>query len=292
MRELHIGVAQLQTEVASKDYDPRPENCSRAVHTIEQLAEQGAELVVFGEGYLTGYASGLSGQKYAVLQSDEDPFVKRLAEAASAKNVTVITGATTHRGTFPGDTYNSALVIDGSGLRGVYNKTHVPTFAMEDGSVIAEGAWWTPGSNIRCIDTKVGRLGIEICYDIMLPETARCLALDGADILINISAAVCGFETIWDMFLPVRAIENAIPYLHVSIVGKQGAQECFGGSRLFTPSGQTIHEMERGQEATGVFTADLEVARLTRAALHTFAIRKPSLYGAISADQPNPGSVA
>lgn len=282
MNELRLGVAQLRSMVADEHTDPRPENLARLRSAVAELTRDGAQLVVAGETFLTGYASGAHGARYAVAERDDDPFVVELAALAGEHDVTLVVGAATHKGSFPGDLYNSALVVESSGLRGVYNKTHVPSFAMSDGTVVAEGAWWASGQQISCIDTRIARLGVEICYDIIYPETARCLTLQGADIIINVAAAVWGFESVWDSFLPVRATENAIPYLHVSLVGDQGPLECFGGSRLYSAAGQCIGELPRREEATGVFTVDLDATRMVRAGNHLFTMRAPSLYERIS----------
>ncbi len=102
----------------------------------------------------------------------------------------IIMGASTHKGTFPGQCYNSALLIAPQGLIGVYSKTHVASFGV-DGMVAAEKAWWSPGSDMPVFETALGRIGIEICYDNSFPEVARTLTLKGAEIIVNISAAVC-----------------------------------------------------------------------------------------------------
>ena len=128
--------------------------------------------------------------------------------------------------------------------------------------VAAEKAWWSPGTDIPVFDTALGRIGIEICYDNSFPEVARTLTLKGAEIIVNISAAVCGFEDHWTQHLYVRSTENVIWFLHVSVVGKQRNFECFGGSRLFNPNGEVVFEAARGEEAIAVTT------RRPRRALH------------------------
>jgi predicted amidohydrolase len=184
-------------------------------------------------------------------------------------------------GSYPGDVYNSALLIGPPGLVGVYRKTHVAAFAV-DGMVAAEKAWWSPGTDIPVFETPLGRIGIEICYDNSFPEVARTLTLKGAELIVNISAALCGFEDHWTSSLYVRSTENAVWFLHVSVVGKQRDFECFGGSRLLTPFGEVVFEAPRGEEAVLVTTADMDMLYAARGKMHPFSNRNPALYGVIT----------
>jgi predicted amidohydrolase len=283
MRELAIGICQLRSEIGTADYDPRPANLERALEAIATTADQGAQLIVFGEIFLNGYETNEYTPKYAVAESGEDPYVARLIQEAAARGVHIIMGASTHKGSFPGQAYNSALLIGPDGLVGTYSKTHVASFAV-DGRVAAEKAWWSPGTELPVFDTPLGRIGIEICYDNSFPEVARTLTLKGAEIIVNVSAAVCGFEDHWGKHLYVRASENVIWFLHVSVVGLQKNFECFGGSRLLNPKGDVVFEAARGEEAIAVTRADLDELYTARGQMAPFYNRNPSLYGPITAN--------
>jgi predicted amidohydrolase len=281
MRELAIGICQLESRIGTADYDPRPANLERALETIEETAGQGAKLIVFGEVFLNGYETNEHTAKYAIGETGDDPYVARLVGEAAARDVHIIMGASTHKGRYPGDAYNSALLIGPEGLVGVYSKTHLAAFAV-NGSVAAEKAWWSPGTDIPVFDTPLGRIGIEICYDNSFPEVSRTLTLKGAELIVNISAALCGFEDHWTSSLYVRSTENAIWFLHVSIVGKQRDFELFGGSRLLTPHGEVVFEAPRGEEAVLVTRADLDLLYEARGRMHPFSNRNPALYGVIT----------
>jgi predicted amidohydrolase len=88
--------------------------------------------------------------------------------------------------------------------------------------------------------------------------------------------------------LAARAIENALPILHVSVVGQQRDLEFFGGSRLFGPSGQVLFEAPRGEEAVAVTPLDRGLLFAARGASHPFANRNPKLYEELSAVRPLP----
>jgi predicted amidohydrolase len=278
MDVMRIGICQLESEIGTAEYDPRPANLERALRAVDTLAGQGAQLLVFGEVYLNGYESGQFTPKYAVAEEEDDPFVAPLVEKADEKNVCIVMGATTHKGLFPGDVFNSAMVIGPDGIIGVYSKSHVAAFLFGEGLAACEKLYWSPGEALPVFDTPFGRIGIEICYDIWFPEVARTLALKGAELIINVSAAVCGFEESWDHILFARALENVSPYLHVSVVGMQKDFELFGGSRLFSPFGTVLAEAPRGEEA--LLTADLDKKLIlqARGQMHPFSNRNPALY--------------
>jgi predicted amidohydrolase len=281
MRELPIGICQLESKIGTADFDPRPDNLARALEVIATTAEQGAKLIVFGEIFLNGYETNEYTPLYTLAETDSDPYVERLTAEAKARDVHIIMGASTHKGSFPGQAYNSALLIGPDGLIGTYSKTHVASFAV-DGKIAAEKAWWSPGYDIPVFETALGRIGIEICYDNSFPEVSRTLTLKGAEIIVNISAAVCGFEDHWTKHLYVRATENVIWFLHVSVVGLQRNFECFGGSRLLNPRGDVVFEAPRGEEAVAVARADLDELYTARGQMAPFYNRNPALYAVIA----------
>lgn len=284
---IRIGICQLNSEIGGSDYDPRPANVSCALEAIGTAHSLGAELVVFGEAFLNGYESREHSHRYAIVEQDDDPWVARLIGEAQLRDVHILIGATTRKGTFPGDLYNSALLIGPTGLVGVYNKTHVTAFTADGGRRIAdERVFWSPGGDLPVFDTPLGRIGVEICYDIRFPEVARTLAVKGAELIVNVSAAVSGSERSWDHVLYTRSVENAIWYLHVSVVGRQRNLDLSGGSRLFSPYGEVVAEAPRGDEAILVGEAAKHTLLEARGTLHTFSSRQPLLYAPITAPVP------
>ncbi len=252
MRELAIGICQLTSEIGSADHDPRPANLEKATRAIAETAHQGAKLIVFGEIYLNGYETNEFTPLYAIAESEDDPYVAHLIEAAQQHDAHIIMGASTHKGAFPGQSYNSALLIGPTGLIGVYSKTHVASFAF-DGRVAAEKAWWCPGGEIPVFDTPLGRIGIEICYDNSFPEVSRTLTLKGAEII-----------------------------LHVSLVGRQRDFDLFGWSRIFSPKGDVVFEAPRNEEAVAVARIDLDELYRARGQMAPFYNRNPELYRVIA----------
>ncbi|MFT3866073.1 MAG: carbon-nitrogen hydrolase family protein [Solirubrobacterales bacterium] len=280
MGTLEIAVCQLGSEVGDEEYDPRPANLERAIAAIDEAAAAGAQLVVFGEAFLNGFQTGQWTARYAVSESEEDPFVAALLAAARRRDVHVIMGATTRAGTFPGDVYNSALLLGPPGLIGTYRKAHIGARINAEG-IVMEKVWWSPGAELPVFATALGRIGIEICYDVSFPEVARTLTLRGAELIVNVSAASRGREEIWTHSLFTRATENAVWVLHASVVGNQPGAEFFGGSRLFSPDGRVVAEAPRGEEALLRATADVQTLLEVRGRTHPFHNRRPLLYAPI-----------
>jgi predicted amidohydrolase len=283
METFRIGIAQVRSDIGTDEYDPRPANLERALAAISTLADRGANLIVFGELYLNGYATNEYLHKYICAEDATDSFIAPLVAVAAKREIHVLFGVATHKGTFPGEIYNSAALVGPGGLIGVYSKAHVPAFVFEGKVPSRERMYWSPGKSLGVFDTDLGRIGVEICYDVMFPEVARSLALRGCELIINVSAAVRGFEEFWDHALYVRSSENAIWYLHVSVVGKQADIELFGGSRLFSPYAKVLAEAPRNEEALMIAEVDKHQLIEARGIMHPFENRNPQLYDAIVA---------
>jgi predicted amidohydrolase len=281
MDAIAIGICQLESLIGTESFDPRPANLEHALEAIRRASDLGAELLVFGEVFLNGFMTNVHTSRYAVAERGDDPYVAPLVAEAARRRVHVIMGASTHKGTFPGDVYNSALLIGPDGLLGSYSKTHVGARINPEG-IVNEKVWWSPGTELPVFDTALGCIGIEICYDVSFPEVARTLTLKGAELIVNISAASRGREDHWTHSLFTRATENAVWLLHVSVVGRQADAEFFGGSRLFSPSGDVVCEAPRGEEAIVLATADVRELMAVRGRTHPFHNRNPALYEIIA----------
>lgn len=146
-------------------------NVRRAEHALEQAAAAGAELVVLPELATSGYVfSGPEEARGLALRRDDPTFTRWSRAAAGA----VVVGGFAELGE-DGHVYNSAAVVDGSGLVAVYRKVHLWD---------AEKLVFTPGADPAPVVEIAGlRIGVLICYDLEFPELTRGLALRGADLL-------------------------------------------------------------------------------------------------------------
>jgi predicted amidohydrolase len=282
-----IALMQRKSDLGTDTHDPRDTNMERALGDIERAAAQGADLVVFGEMYLSGYRTDEWLHKWATVIDPPDRHVEKLIAAAARHRVHVIMGMGTFGASMPGDVYNTALLVGPEGVIGAYRKTHVAAFPYSEG-ISMERCFYSPGHDLPVFDTPLGRLGIHICYDMSFPEVPRTQALKGADILINVSASAGGFEEVWDHSMFVRAVENASWYMVCSVVGIQRGDRLFGGSRIVDPSGTVVALGKFDEEDEVIADIDPSLTRNARSKSHYFSIRQPGIYAAITEELPQP----
>lgn len=178
--------------------------------------------------------------------------------------------------------YNSAAVIDADGaVLGIYRKSHIP-----DGPGYQEKFYFRPGqTGFMSFATRVGTIGVGICWDQWFPEAARAMVLAGADILLYPTAIGSEPEEpefdskdSWQRAMIGHAVCNAVPVVASNRVGTEGAMTFYGSSFICNERGDKLAEMERGSE--GVIVADLNLAEIARAraSMGFFRDRRPSLY--------------
>ena len=181
--------------------------------------------------------------------------------------------------------YNTAAVIDSRGeYLGKYRKTHIPH--------VAPGFWekfyFRPGNlGYPVFDLGFAKIGVYICYDRHFPEGARCLGLNGAEIVFNPSATVAGLsEYLWKLEQPAHAAANGYFIAAINRVGTEAPWnigEFYGSSYFANPRGEIIAQASR--EKDEVLTADLDLDQIAevRRTWQFFRDRRPDLYGPLVA---------
>jgi beta-ureidopropionase len=264
-----VALAQLNSAIGDVSA-----NLKRAQDVIQDAHKAGADVVLFPELYLQGYRAD---ERFAETAIEVDgPVVAELVAMATEANLHIIMGTARGERTFPQNVYNAALLIGPKGLLGVYDKAHLATFR-----VYREGAFFARGRRIPTFDTDFGRIGIQICYDLDVPEVSRVLALQGAEINFVITAGTSGFREGWKKLLFVRSVENAMYSVFCNVAGTQKDSEFFGGSRIVGPSGEVVVTARDDVEDLVVGDVDLERVSQVRHELHPFDVRSPGLYGKI-----------
>lgn len=278
MPRFRIALAQLESRVGGEAYDPRPDNLSRAEHAVAEAVALGAELVVFGEMYLTGFRTEEWNTTYALRLDDQDETLSVLTNLAATYDVQLIMGAAT----LCSDTTrvrNTALLVGTSGVLGTYDKVHVAVRTDPDGTRHDEGRWFSAGSTIPVWPTeRYGVLGPQICYDNHFPEGVRVQTVKGADVLLNISASAAGYEQVWNHLRAARAIENAAWFINCSVVGVQKDSRFFGRSAVIDPFGNVVVEARDGVEDLVIADIDTQIAADARRFRHTLGSRRPDTY--------------
>ena len=142
-------------------------------------------------------------------------------------------------------------------------------------------------TSLPVFDTPLGRIGLEICYDLRFPEATRTLALAGADIVAHPTAFPVAARIQTELITVARAAENRIYLLTANRVGKERWGEFCGWSQIVDPYGVRLAEAGATEEALLVADIDVEKARDKdyvipgEYELYLFGDRRPELYGAL-----------
>jgi len=220
--------------VALAELAPRPGEVRENLARVERVVRSArCELVVFPELFLSGYHVGDRLRTLAVRPGDE--VVGVLARVAQETASTIVVGAPAASTERAGEIENVAWVVDRHGATHRPAKRYLPTFGPFE-----EGIVFTPARQAEPVAADGVRLGIEICYDVFFPEVARELALAGADLLLNISAAPATSRRLFEKLLPARAVENGLPVVYVNRVGVEDGLVFGGGSGAWDARGEPL----------------------------------------------------
>jgi omega-amidase len=269
-------------QLASAHLDRETNARRMAEFTAVEGRDHGADLVIFPELASTGYVEAhpdpdFAKKLYEQSEAIPGPTTQTLSEAARAGRTHVIAGISELHPRIPHVLLNAAVLIDPAGeLVGVQRKVH---------ACLAEKNYYGEGGAIEVFDTAIGRIGINVCYDVRFPEMARVQALAGAEIIVSIWASfVQGGKvpvTSIQERTATRAMENALYFIGCNRSGVEGPRTFYGRSGVAAPSGELIAVSE--SDAEEVVRAELTSDALAaqRAYLTVFRDRRPELYGSI-----------
>ncbi|MGF7169444.1 N-carbamoylputrescine amidase [Sphingobium xanthum] len=188
--------------------------------------------------------------------------------------------------------FNSLAMIDDAGeIMGIYRKSHIP-----DGPGYEEKYYFRPGNTgFKVWRTRYGTIGVGICWDQWYPESARIMALMGAELLFYPTAI--GSEPydvdldtsrMWRRAMQGHAVSNCMPVIAANRIGEEtspsGTQKFYGHSFIANEWGDLLAEAEDWQTGALVGTLDLAQARKHRAGMGFFRDRRPDLYGRLAQD--------
>jgi len=255
------------------------------VGLIEQAAGKGAQVICLQELFYGPYFCCEQDVKwYSMVEKIPDgPTTKLMCDLA--KRLGVVLVIPMYEEDLPGVYYNSASVIDADGsYLGKYRKMHIPH--------VAPGFWekffFRPGNlGYPVFDTKVGKVGVYICYDRHFPEGARALGLNGAEIVFNPSATVAGLsEYLWKLEQPAHAVANQY---FVGAINRPGFEEpwrmgeFYGQSYFCDPRGQMLAVGKRVEDDIVIADLNLDLIRDVRNTWQFFRDRRPDSYAALAA---------
>ena len=239
---------------------------ANAARVVEALRRERADLVVFPELFLSGYAVR---DGFSTLALDEDgPVVAELAEACRAAGKHLVVGAPLRTRT-RGVLTNSLLLLGPEGVVGRYDKAYLPTF-----SLFEEDHFFREGASLPVFDATLAgervRLGLCICYDLFFPEVTKALALAGADVLVCASASPTPSRPHFEAVFPARALETTCHLLYTNLAGAQDAALFWGGAQAWSPLGGLLAKAPLDDEhvlPVQVDLADVAEARRRRPVL-------------------------
>ncbi len=247
-----------------KPYFNIEQNIERLKHVVE---EHDADIYIFPELYLTGYMVRDDLPSKAIKRDSE--ILKEISNLN--KESVIIFGFPERDGGF---IYNSAAIIHQGEIE-VARKMYLPNFGpFEERLYFREGKW---PSTVR---TKHGTIGVQICYDAFFPEVAKIQAMNGAEIIINISASPITSRSSFERVLPARAVENTVFFAYVNWAGLQRTMEFWGGSRIYSPRGEEIYRAPYFEEHIAKVSIDLEEIDIARRLRPTLRDTREDLFPA------------
>jgi predicted amidohydrolase len=226
--ECGIALGQFPCEVGSKRI-----NIRKMIKLAKQANKKKARILVFPEMSLTGYTT--RDLTYGLAEEIPGASTEKIEKIAENENLYIIYGMPERSEKGKAIIYNTAVLTGPNGYIGKYRKMYLPTH-----SVFEEKRYFRQGYHVPVFDTDIGKIGILICYDLFFPEVARALRLQGAELIICISAAPSKAKRNFEILTQARAIENTCFLAYVNLVGMENGLHFWGGSRLIHPSGSLI----------------------------------------------------
>lgn len=246
------------------------ENMDKLKHSIEDVASKGAELVVSQELHNTLYFCQTENTSlFDLAETIPGPSTEFYSGIASANGIVLVTSLFEKRA--PGLYHNTAVVFDKDGsIAGKYRKMHIP-----DDPAYYEKFYFTPGDlGFEPIQTSIGKLGVQVCWDQWYPEGARLMTLKGAEILIYPTAI--GWESTdtpeekarqleaWVISQRGHAVANGLPVIAVNRVGHEpdpskqtNGIRFWGNSFVAGPQGEILAQADNMKEENIVTEVDI-----------------------------------
>jgi N-carbamoylputrescine amidase len=263
----------------------RDANVATAEKLIREAAGRGAQIILIQELFETPYfcKDHISRHLELAKPLDGHPAVEHFRILARELKVVLPVSVFEQAGKA---FYNSLVMVDADGsVLGSYRKSHIP-----EGPGYHEKFYFSPGdTGFKVFDTAYAKLGVAICWDQWFPESARCMALMGAEILMYPTAI--GSEPQddsidssghWQRTMQGHAAANVMPLVASNRIGTEKGEKYtmtfYGSSFIASHTGEKIAEADRATESVLTAEFDLDEVRRYRQAWGVFRDRRPDLY--------------
>ena len=286
MRNVTVAAIQMQCSTNVE------ENIKKADKMIREAAQEGAQIILLPELFERQYFCQERRYEYyefakSVEENDAVRHFKKLAKELSVVLPISFYERDINR------LYNSVAIIDADGTNlGVYRKTHIP-----DDHYYQEKFYFTPGdTGFRVFKTKFGTIGVGICWDQWFPETARGMAIQGAEILFYPTAIgsepilTCDSMPHWRRCMQGHAACNLMPVVAANRIGTESVIPCeenggqtseltfYGSSFITDATGEIVVTANREEETVIYSTFDLDQLESDRLSWGIFRDRRPECY--------------
>ena len=285
MRKVKVSAIQIQVSNCLED------NLNKAEAKIREAARNGANIILLPELFERQYFCQERRYEYYAYAKEtlDNDAVKMALELSRELNILILVSFYELSGNC---TYNTLAYVEDGNLLGTYRKTHIP-----DDHYYQEKFYFIPGNTgFRVFDTKYGRIGAGICWDQWFPETARCLALNGAELIFFPTAI--GSEPIlnvdssshWQRVMVGHAAANIVPVIAANRIGLETVEPCiengnqssslnfYGSSFMTDERGEIVTSASRDKEEILYHEYDLDKIREDRLAWGLFRDRRPDTY--------------
>jgi N-carbamoylputrescine amidase len=280
MRKLVVAATQMS---CSQEVET---NIARAEKLVRKAAAQGAQVILLQELFASLYFCQVEDPAFYQMarEVEEHQMLRHFQTLARELEVVLPVSFFEKKNNAR---YNSVAVYDAGGeLLGVYRKSHIP-----DGPGYEEKFYFNPGdTGFKVWDTRYARIGVGICWDQWFPEAARCMVLQGAELLLYPTAIGsepqdAGYDSKehWQICMRGHAAANLVPVIASNRIGVErfGCSEInfYGSSFITNQRGELVREADRTSETVLVAEFDLDELEKQRAAWGVFRDRRPELYG-------------
>jgi len=270
MKPVSLLLAQTGPKLGNKE-----RNLRQISEQASKARKKNADLLVFPELHLTGYT--MRDEVSHLAESIPGPSTRKVETLAREHGVHIVFGMP-EESEVKGVIHNSAVFVGPKGLVGRYRKIHLPTH-----SVFEERRYYRPGQEASVFKTDIGIIGLSICYDLYFPELTRLQALQGAELVVCISASPGLRRRFFEGFCLSRAMENAVYLAYVNRVGIEEGLQFWGGSRVIAPNGSVLAQCKYDLEEFQICKVDLSEVSRARAFIPTIKDLEPGLFDQLRA---------
>lgn len=289
MRKVTVGSIQMAMSWNKE------ETLAKAEKLVREAAKKGAQIILLPELFETPYFCQEKNYDHYQLATpiQDNPAILRFKPIAKELDIVLPISFYEIDGN---SLFNTVALIDTNGeVMGIYRKTHIP-----DDHFYQEKFYFTPGdTGFKVWQTKYGNIGVGICWDQWFPESARCMALLGAELLFYPTAIgsepvlECDSMPHWRRCMQGHAASNIMPLIASNRIGEErvfpskennyqeSSLNFYGSSFIADETGEIVEDGQRDQEEILIHTFDLDAIKEMRLSWGVFRDRRPEAYSPI-----------